>query len=216
VRSSTSRSFFTPRNQNQQNLSSLRSPEPETQDLLTPRNQTQSLLLAPHNPEPETFLPPCQSRTFQTLVVRNWWCRRRHAVTELLQQEKAEAKAEAEKVRPGLTMYTDRSRLEDGAAGYAVVWKNGQTWKGIKTHMGYNQEAYDAECEALARAQEEALRRNSTPERVTIFTDAQAIRRMASEESGPGQQYAIQARKHIARSGQTSPSRSGGARLTRE
>jgi len=34
---------------------------------------------------------------------------------------------------------------------------------------------------------------------VTIFTDAQAaIRYMASEEPGPGQQYAIQARKHIA------------------
>ena len=34
---------------------------------------------------------------------------------------------------------------------------------------------------------------------MTIFTDAQAaIRRMASEEPGPGQQYAIQARKHIA------------------
>jgi len=38
-----------------------------------------------------------------------------------------------------------------------------------------------------------------TPERVTIFTDAQAaIRRMASYEPGPGQQYALQARKHIA------------------
>jgi len=37
------------------------------------------------------------------------------------------------------------------------------------------------------------------PERVTIFTDAQAaIRRMASDEPGPGQQYALQARKHIA------------------
>jgi hypothetical protein len=34
------------------------------------------------------------------------------------------------------------------AAGYVVVWKNDQTWKGIKTHMGYNQEAYDAECAA--------------------------------------------------------------------
>jgi len=40
-----------------------------------------------------------------------------------------------------------------------------------------------------------------TPERVTIFTDAQAaIRRMASDEPGPGQQYTLQlpARKHIA------------------
>jgi hypothetical protein len=118
---------------------------------------------------------------------------------ELLQEEEAEAKVEAEKTRPGLTMFADGSRLDDGAAGYSVVWKSGQTWKGIKTHMGYNQEAYDAECAALAQALESAARRNTTPERVTIFTDAQAaIRRMASEEPGPGQQYALQARKHIA------------------
>ena len=55
---------------------------------------------------------------------------------ELLQEEEAEAKAEAEKERLGLVMFTDGSRLYNGATGYAVVWKNGQTWKGIKTHMG--------------------------------------------------------------------------------
>jgi len=42
---------------------------------------------------------------------------------ELLQ----EATAEAEKSRPGLTMATDRSRLDDGAARYAVVWKSGRS-----------------------------------------------------------------------------------------
>jgi len=117
----------------------------------------------------------------------------------LLQEEEAEAKAAAEKARPGLTMLTDWSRLEDGAAGYAVIWKKGAAWAGIKTHMGCNQEAYDAECAALSRALEYALRRNTTPERVTIFTDAQAaMTRMASDEPGLGQQYALQARKHIA------------------
>ena len=63
---------------------------------------------------------------------------------ELVQEEPAGAKAEAEKDRPGLTIFTDGSRLDDGAAGCTVVWKNGQTWKGIKTFMGYNQDAYDA------------------------------------------------------------------------
>ena len=58
---------------------------------------------------------------------------------------------------------------------------------GIKIHMGYNQEAYDVECAALVRALAEATRRPKTPERVTIFTDAQAaIRRMSLEEPGPG------------------------------
>jgi len=66
---------------------------------------------------------------------------------------------------------------------------------GIKNHMGYNQEAYDTECAALARALKEAAKSQMVPERVTIFTDAEAaIRRMASEEPGPGQKYAILAR----------------------
>jgi ribonuclease HI len=70
---------------------------------------------------------------------------------------------------------------------------------GVKTHMGYNQEAYDAECAALSRAMEIAARRQTTPEQVAIFTNAQAaIRRMASEEPGPGQTYAIEAQRHIA------------------
>jgi len=52
--------------------------------------------------------------------------------------EEAEAAAnEAKRIdRPALTIFTDGSRLEDGATGYAVVWKNGQTWKGHKTHIG--------------------------------------------------------------------------------
>jgi len=118
---------------------------------------------------------------------------------DVLQEEEVQAKAEAERSRPGLTMFTDGSRLDDGATGYSVVWKKGLTWPGAKVHMGNNQEAYDAECAALAHALELAALRNTTPERVTIFSDVQAaIRRMASDEPGPGQQYAIQARKHIA------------------
>jgi len=82
---------------------------------------------------------------------------------------------------------------------HTYIWRNGQTWKGIKTHMGHSQQDYGAECAALAHPLESASRRNTTPERVTIFTDAQAaIRRMASEEPGAGQQYALQARKHVA------------------
>jgi len=70
---------------------------------------------------------------------------------------------------------------------------------GIKIHMSYNQEAYDAERAAVVRALESASRRQITPERVTDFRDAQAaIRRMASGEPGFGQKYALQARKHIA------------------
>jgi len=40
---------------------------------------------------------------------------------KLLQEGEAEAKAEAERQRPGLTMFTDGSRQDNGATGYAVV-----------------------------------------------------------------------------------------------
>jgi len=54
---------------------------------------------------------------------------------ELLQEEETEAKAKADRVRPGLTMFTDGSRLDNGATGYAVVWKGGLTWAGVEGHM---------------------------------------------------------------------------------
>ena len=109
----------------------------------------------------------------------------------MLQEEEAEAKAEAEKVRPGLTTPTDGSRLGDGDAGYAVVWKNGQSWVDTETHMGYNQRPTT---QSASPSPGRWKRRPTTPERVTIFTDARpAIRRMASEEM-----YVLQARKRIA------------------
>jgi len=120
---------------------------------------------------------------------------------ELLQEEEAEAKAEAEKVRLGLTVFTDGSRLDDGASGYSVIWKNGQSRMVIidQDSHGLHQETYGAERAALARALETASRRQTPPQRVTIFTDAQAaIKRMAPEEPGPGQMYVLQTRKHIA------------------
>jgi len=80
-----------------------------------------------------------------------------------------------------------------------LVWKNGQSWAGIKTHIGCCQEAHDAERATPARALETASRRQAAPERVAIFAGAQAaVRQMASEEPVPGQMYALQARKHIA------------------
>jgi len=50
---------------------------------------------------------------------------------ELLQEEEAEAKAKAEKGRPGLTMFTDGSLLDDGATGYAFFFV-----------LSYSHEAY--------------------------------------------------------------------------
>ena len=77
--------------------------------------------------------------------------------------------------------------------------EEGPNLGGAKMHMSDNQEAYDAECAALSHTLELAAQRKSTPERVTIFSDAQAaIRRMGSDEPGRGQQYAILGQKQIA------------------
>jgi len=65
--------------------------------------------------------------------------------------------------------------------------------------MGWGQEAYEAECAAIARALHEAAFRDHTLGKVTIFADAQAaIWRMTSDDPGPGRKYAIIAIKHIA------------------
>jgi len=103
--------------------------------------------------------------------------------------------------QPGLTLWTDGSRDENGAVGYAVVWRKGRRWAGRKVHMGYYQEAYDAECAAIARALAAAVGQAKQHKlgRVRIFTDAHpAIARMTHDEPGPGQTYAIQARQAIA------------------
>jgi len=100
--------------------------------------------------------------------------------------------------QPVLVLRTDGSRDENGAVGYAVVWRKGRRWAGRKVHMGYYQGAYGAECAATARALAVAAGW-ATLGRVHIFTDAQAaIARMTHDEPGPGQTYAIQARQAIA------------------
>jgi len=50
---------------------------------------------------------------------------------------------EAERGRAGLTILTDGSRVGSGASGYPVVGKKGERRASIKTHMGFNQEAFD-------------------------------------------------------------------------
>jgi len=126
---------------------------------------------------------------------------------EVIVEERQAAKRVAEQEREGLTIFVDGSRGGSEAVEYAVVWKKkGEGWASIKAHMGFNQEAFNAECAALERALEVAARRRHPPERVTIFSDAQAaLARIASDEPGPGQQYALKARKWVAQLRKTRP-----------
>ena len=118
---------------------------------------------------------------------------------EVIVEQRVEANKVAERRRAGLTIFTDRPRSSSGATGYAVVWKNGSKLVGVKNHLCYNQETFDAECAALERALELAARRRTTQEAVTIFTDARAaMGRIVAEAPWPGQKYAVMARKWLA------------------
>ena len=59
-----------------------------------------------------------------------------------------------------------------------MVWGHRPNdWRGVKIHMGYNQEAYPTECAALVSALNLAADRQQRKklERLTICTDAQAV-----------------------------------------
>jgi len=81
------------------------------------------------------------------------------ANTAIADAEWAEQEAREADFQPGLVLWTDGSRDENGAAGYAVAWRKGRIWAGRKTHIGYYQGAYGAECAAIARALEVAAER---------------------------------------------------------
>jgi len=139
---------------------------------------------------------------------------------ELLQEEEAEAKAEAERTRPWLTMFTDGSRLDDGAIGYSVVWKRGLTWAGAKVHMGNNQEAYGEECATLAHALELAAQRSSIRNESRSFRTHRQLSggwhrtNLAPANSTPSRRGNTS--PHCAGPGGASSSKSDGAQLTRE
>jgi len=76
--------------------------------------------------------------------------------------------------------------------------KEGPDLGGHQNPHGLQPGGLDAECASLARALDQ-LRKGRQHRNKSRFSRTQAaIRRMASEEPGPGQQYELQARKHIA------------------
>jgi len=145
-----------------------------------------------------TWLGPDGANDCERTVV----CEEETIHAEIVVDERKKAMEEAVRARDGVTLWTDGSRTEDGACGYAVVWrKKGEVWKGHQVHLGYNQEAYDAECAAIVRALRVGRdrRKQQRISKITIFTDAQAaIKRMQTLDVGPGQIYALQARRILA------------------
>ena len=91
---------------------------------------------------------------------------------------------------------------------------------GVTTHIGHNQEAFDVECAALARALDLASRRKTTPEN---GSQSSPIRKRPSDDwhqtswaldSSTPSRYGSTS-PHCERRGRVSSSRSDGARPTR-
>jgi len=121
-----------------------------------------------------------------------------HLDTTTVVEDEARAKYEAERQRPGLVIFTDRSRTEGGATGHAAVWEKNQTWKGLKARMSRAQEVYDTDVQSPPAP----MRRQPAGERMT------------SDDLGPGQRSALAARMNSAARSQRSGSKYDGAPAT--
>ena len=92
------------------------------------------------------------------------------------------------------TVWTDGSRLESGAVGAAVAFREGCSWKREGTYLGKNKEVFDAEVFAIGQALRVFNDRDDENIRYTIFSDSQAaLSRIQHDRTGPGQALAISA-----------------------
>ena len=101
----------------------------------------------------------------------------------------------AKEPRPGLSLWSDGSRLENGRVGAGVAWQAspGGSWQAREVPLGLGKEVFDAELIGACEALELAVRsRDQGP--VTVLLDSQAaISRLRHQGVGPGQGLAIRA-----------------------
>ncbi|KAL2012180.1 hypothetical protein VTN00DRAFT_4898 [Thermoascus crustaceus] len=98
----------------------------------------------------------------------------------------------AQEARPGLSLWSDGSRLENGQAGAGIAWQNPQgVWQTREIPLGKGKEVFDAELIGACTALELALRLCGQGP-VTILLDSQAaIARLQHRQPAPGQGLAI-------------------------
>jgi ribonuclease HI len=106
-----------------------------------------------------------------------------------------EALEKARRQRPGSTLWTDGSHLENGHSGAGVAYQAHPEapWERLEIPMGPGTEVYDAELLGVAAALEWALERH-LPGPIWVMLDAQnAISRLQTTRIGGGQSLAIRA-----------------------
>ena len=98
-------------------------------------------------------------------------------VGKIIINNKAQALTEARKDLPGLTIWTDGSKLSNGRCGASVCWKDmkSKQWRQKSVFLGKNKEILDAELWAISEALDTAIRETSTAHNtlLTIFCDSQ-------------------------------------------
>jgi ribonuclease HI len=93
------------------------------------------------------------------------------------------------------TVWTDGSCLDNAEVGCSVVWRraDGNSWVGVSFYLGRNKEVFDTELYAICEAISMFAARVTQGRHYMIFVDAQAaIQRCASNDIGPGQDFAHQ------------------------
>ena len=89
------------------------------------------------------------------------------------------------------TIWTDGSRLEDGAVGAALAFKDGGRWVKRGTYLGKNKEVFDAEVFAIMRAVRLLDERKKRGQDYVVFSDSQAaVARVQHDKTGPAQALA--------------------------
>ena len=111
----------------------------------------------------------------------------------MIVERKEEALAAAKEWREhNTTVWTDGSRMENGAVGAAAVYKERDAWRGAGTYLGRNKEVFDAEVFAIHQALHIINDRDESNTEYTVFSDSQAaISRVQHDRTGRGQALAI-------------------------
>ena len=84
-------------------------------------------------------------------------------------------------------VWTDGSRLENGAVGAAFAFREGDRWVRRGTYLGKNEEAFDAEVFAILQALNPLNSRDEQGQRYTILDSQAAIARVQHDRTGPTQ-----------------------------
>ena len=104
-----------------------------------------------------------------------------------------EALAAAQTFSPGLVIWSDGSRLENGRCGAGLAWQEAGSWRTQGFPLGKGREVFDAELLGVVQALQLAEKMGDQRP-VTILLDSQAaIARLRHTQPGPGQALVVQA-----------------------